>query len=829
MRALVAVTVLVAGCGLDLDPPPPIIHARFDPDAKVIPMPTDVLRDADAGHLDIPIDDTNTPAENELYTWMNTMDGWSSASSATVELTGAIDAGTVTADDLQVWHWDETPEPVDGVTVKVADDEQSIEIVPPRTGWARGGKYVVLLRGGTAGVDGKLGEKVECDAAFYFLRQTERLDTPEHERAFPGDTRAERQENARKLEAIREDLAPQFDFFEGQGIPRDDVAALWSFTVTTKVELAMDEASQRMPLPIDLLLDPATGKIDLPVAAWDSDTVADAKHALAAYDGFGTSMGLMFGFTDKIDATTAANNVELYQLGGAAPVRVPADVTVLADGMNVEIKPQGAPLAEKTTFAVVVRDGVRDADGQPIALMPAGRLMQEDVPVFVDGKSQVGPVRDAAAEKLEKVRGDTRAFLDDIGANASGDVLAGWTFTTMSIAQPIQDWIDQPATTGVSADPQGVQHLTPAQALSDFALAINSLFYVGDVYTGTIQSPYFLDDHTRGFRGDGGHTVADVAFTMTVPRNVTGPMPVMIFGHGIMTERRFVLALGDALAQRGIAAIAIDLPMHGTRTYCWSEGPLSVPNPQTGQLTPLTNPCSGSATCNDVGKCVDQAGNVQPFSTWPVIDMPMASGAAYIEIEHIANTRDHFIQSEIDLSALLRSLREGNWQSATGHTIDLSRIYYGGQSLGGILGGTFVALHPEISTTVLNVPGADTVDLFSDSPFFGGQVRAFFQREGVDPASFDGHRFMNVAHWFMDSADPQSFASRLTEGRDVMIQMATLDEIIPNKYTQKLQTLANVPRRDYAAEHAFLVIPIEPEEPRGQSEMARFLTGEFQP
>ena len=35
-----------AGCtSFSPDDPPAVIHARFDPDAKVIPMPSDVLRD----------------------------------------------------------------------------------------------------------------------------------------------------------------------------------------------------------------------------------------------------------------------------------------------------------------------------------------------------------------------------------------------------------------------------------------------------------------------------------------------------------------------------------------------------------------------------------------------------------------------------------------------------------------------------------------------------------------------------------------------------------------------------------------------------------------
>src|SRR5205823_3871732 len=73
---LVLATAILGACGTDVeDPGPTVIHARFDPVAKVIPMPTDVLRDAPAGRLKLPIDDSLSDAEREFYGFLNTMDG----------------------------------------------------------------------------------------------------------------------------------------------------------------------------------------------------------------------------------------------------------------------------------------------------------------------------------------------------------------------------------------------------------------------------------------------------------------------------------------------------------------------------------------------------------------------------------------------------------------------------------------------------------------------------------------------------------------------------------------------------------------------------------
>jgi dienelactone hydrolase len=826
-HSLLLVLASAACSDVRLDPAPAIVHARFDPDAKVIPMPSDVLRDAAAGRLDLPVDDPGlSEAERELFAFFETLDGWSTGMPATIEMTGPINPATVTAETLQVWEWAGAPRRVPDLHVLVAADERKITIEPPRSGWKRGARYVLLVRGGEAGVEGKTGARVECDAAFYFLRQTERLDTPEHERAFPGATHAERHDNARKLEKIRAELAPVFDYFEARSLPRAQIAALWSFTVTRRTELAMDKASQRMPIPSGLLLDPATGHVDLPAAAWDTPVEAEAKRRLREYDGFATSANLLFEFTGPMDeASVNASQVRLYQLGGAKPVQVPADVKLMADLTHVVVTPRTLPLPEATSFALVVSKGVRDADGNPVVPMPAGYLLRARAPVFAADHSTVKAVDADDARRIEAVRAPLAPVLDQLGRD---DLLAAWSFVTQSVSAPLEEAASAPERLALPADPEHVEHLTPAQALADFALALGSLLRVGDVYNGTIKSPVFLDPATRAWREDGHFAVEDIPFTMTVPRNLPpGPVPVVIFGHGIVCERRFVLAVGDALAARGLVAVSIDLPYHGSRTYCTKGGPLSVIDPQTGEIQSM-EPCEPGTTCDELGRCVDAAGHGNHLARFPLVSFPVASGAAFIEIEHIANTKDHFKQAVVDLKALEYSLRRGDWEAVIGRPVDPTRIYYAGQSLGGILGATFLAVAPQIRRAVLNVPGADLVDLFRDSGWFGSHVTGFFDRQHIVAGSFEEEQFLDVARWFSDAVDPQNLAAA-TGARALFIQKATLDVIIPNWTTELLEAGTGARHRDYLAEHAFLVVPIEPEFGRGQSELAGFLAGQFAP
>ncbi len=830
MRQLVLLGLVFTGCTtLELDPPATIIHARFDPDASVIPMPTDVLRDSIAGRLDLPNDTDKeraklNPTEAEFYQYLETLDGWSSLMSATVEFTGAIDAKSITDGTVQVWRWGAVPERVVDVRMTLSPDGTKLTLDPPRTGWLRGDRYVALVRGGSKGVVGRGGEKVECDAAFYFLRQIEALDTPEHEHAFPGDDHAERVSNASRLEGIRKDLTGAFDFFAAtKDVPREEVAALWAFTVTKNTELAMDQPSQRIPMPIAMMVEPSTGRIDVPAAPWDNEVEAEAKGRLSDLDGASLSGSQLFELTAPANPGSITEaTVRLYEVTPVQPKLVPATVELLADKVHLVVTPKSGRLTERTTYVLVVDKAVQDLTGKTPALMPMGHLLRSQTPILVDGVSQIRAVDAHDALKLETARQQLAPVLDALGRDR---ILAAWPFTTMSVKQPLVALRETSTTLAIPASPANIVEMSPGEALLDFPFGIGSIANVGRVYHGTIKTADFMDKTSRQWRGDGGHQIADIKFTMTMPKGTaTGPVPVVIFGHGLVTERRFVLAVGDALAAKGFAAISIDFPYHGSRTYCAKGGPISIVDPLDGSLASL-EPCASGTTCNDEGRCVDAQGNGNKLATFGVLDMPIASGAVFLEIEHIANSKDHFQQALVDLGALDRSLRLGNWQAVTGRAVDTSRIFYAGQSLGGIMGAVFLGTDPDIQRAVLNVPGANLVPMFDNSTFFKGQMNAFFQRQNVERETFEGRRFITVAKWFMDRVDPQHLGD-VTGARSLLLQMAKLDFIIPNDNTRILETVTGAPRRDYIAEHAFLTLPFEPEYFRGVSDLAKFLNGE---
>jgi len=862
---------LFIGCGLPLDTNQRVpTFPLFDVDEGEIPMPNDALRDESTGMLDLPLDDDDlTPADREFREWLNTRDGWATTLPATVRFSDAIDSATIDEDNVQIWDWN------DGdalryteARMEIDEDDRRLSVIPPRTGWERGHTYVVVVRGGTGGVRDAHGFGLEPDAVFYFLRRNTRLDTVGHNRAFPGDTRAERLDAGRQLEDLRVEVAPFFEFFEDAArpteseIPRDEIAALWSFTVTSEPELAMDRDSQRIPLPFNLLLDRETGLVNLEPAEWDTDLERDAKIQANRLDGFGVSANLNFEFTEAVDPSSLAGRVHVFQLGGG--IRdLPITTRVLGEAgeaacavspipidcthVIIEIDDGELPLPPHTTHAVVIDRGVLGSSGAEIAPMPIGHFMRAEHPLAIDGESQLSSLTDELADRLEASRVEIDALLSGYGRDF---VLTAWPFTTLDAVPRVREAARMTIDLDLDVPPTVVERLTPFDALEALfpgveAAAVRALYLtrtagVEEFVIGTIPSPYFLDPVTRRWNADDSYEQEPVRFYMSIPEGAdpSTPLPVVIFGHAIVTDSRFMMAIAGEMAQRGFATLSIDFPFHGERVDCIDASLVAIPNffPEVFRtLTGLDDdilrlpPCASGpdATCGPEGQCLTSSGAPDEFSRFPIIGLEIASGAAFLDVGDLPYISDHFRQALVDLSSLLHSIRTEDWGAAVGYPLDPDTIHYTGQSLGALIGSVWVSVTPEIDRAVFNVAGADMVDLFAESTFFSPQIDDYFNEIEVANPSFEKERLLDVARWLIDSVDPHSVAHLYAEDdRNVLIQMDEGDIIIPNRTTRVLERVSGRPMRTYPSFlHADLVIPAVGD--TQLRDMGEFISGEI--
>ncbi|MCA9604340.1 MAG: hypothetical protein KC619_02015 [Myxococcales bacterium] len=863
--------LLLVGCGLPLDTNQRVpTFPLFDPGTGEIPMPNDALRDDARGMLDLPTDDADlTDADRAFREWLNTRDGWSSTLPATVRFSDAIDSRTVDEENVQIWDWNGGDAfRYTGARMVVDEDDRRLQILPPRTGWDTGHTYVVVVRGGMGGVRDAHGFGLEPDAVFYYLERRMRLDTIGHNRAFPGATRAERLDAGRQLEELRLELAPFFEFFEDPArpseseIPREEIAALWSFTVSTTPELAMDRESQRVPLPFDLLIDPDTGFVSLEEAEWDTDLERDAKRQVNELRGFGVSANLHWEATEAVDPTSLPGRVHVFDLG--AGIRdLPITTHVLGENgemacqvtpvpidcthVIIEIDDAELPLAPSSTYAVVVDRGVRAASGAELDVMPIGFFMRSPYPIAVDGASQLGSLTDELAARVEGTRSEIAALLDGYGRE---HVLTAWPFTTLDAVPDVREAARTSIDENLEITPTVRERLEPLPALEALFPGIESslirLVYlprtqgVAEFVIGEIPSPYFLDPVTRRWNEDGSYEMQPVRYYLSIPEGAdpSTPLPVVIFGHAVVTDARFMMTVAGEFAQRGFATLAIDFPFHGERIDCIDASLVAIPNFFPEQIRTVTGlnddilrfpPCaSGSdAVCGPEGQCLTADGRPDDFTAFPLVAVQVASGAAFLDVGDLPYINDHFRQALVDLSSLLQAIRTADWGSAVGYRLDPETIHYTGQSLGAIIGAVWVAVTPEIDRAVLNVPGSDMVDLFAESTFFGPQIDAYFDDIMVANPSYEKERLLDVARWLIDSVDPQAVGHLYAEDdRAVLLQMDMGDIVIPNRTTRVLQRVSGRPMRTYPSFlHGDLVIPLIGD--RMLSDMGQYLSGEI--
>jgi len=273
------------------------------------------------------------------------------------------------------------------------------------------------------------------------------------------------------------------------------------------------------------------------------------------------------------------------------------------------------------------------------------------------------------------------------------------------------------------------------------------------IVRGTFQPPNFLTGDSE-LVIEGGQVVLQTGierpaypFTLFLPAESQRPddsQPLVVIGHGLfgsgedwISGRAGTLAVQPGLAATGSVGIATD----------WIG--LS-----TGDLDLILT------------EVVPDIARIQLVTDR--LAQSLVNNLTLVELAHEELSRDP----------------EVGWAGNGGH-LDRSRTWYYGGSLGGIQGASLTAISPDISRSVLAVPGAAWSTLFQRSIHFGN-IELLIDVLYPDPLSQSV--FLSMLQTLFDRSDPAGLARNLGDdpSKVVLLQEAVGDVQVANVATDIL-------------------------------------------
>lgn len=598
------------------------------------------------------------------------------------------------------------------------------------------------------------------------------------------------------------------------------------------------QSTTQSPFPSDrfTILDPGqnTGlrvAVPLPDCTTNPSDCADIT-LLNQLDGFNAQPRLSIPFDGAIDPSTVnSNTIFLVQLPagfafgqeledgifhGFKPniiginqvVWDPASLTLFAESDQ--------HLDQHVTYLLVVTDGVHDAAGNPIAATRDFRNLDAD---------------DSADAQIRRYRQAVRSLIDNgtLHRIAPGlekkDIAAASLFTVESVTatlESIRDQVKAAAAPAVSFDlgSNGEKTVFPVNTLTGltwnaqvttagplFPIDLTPSLGALQVFPGSISTIAFGKFSSTQWKNANVFIPAvptrtsvpaqgkeDLFFNLFIPSGPrpTNGWPVAIFGHGFTDSKQGApFAVASTLAHNGIATIAINVVGHGfglNSTLTVSQG-------------------SASVTFPEGGRGVDQDGNGQ-------ITSAEGSSTFFASPQGTIGSRDALQETVADLMQLVRAIQGGIDSGGSGlPDLDANRIYYAGQSFGGIYGTIFLGIEPDVRAGVPNVPGGSIIDIVRLSPSFqllltqalavrtpqllnagpliffndNSPLRNLPAVTNAVPGAIPIQTVEDTSRWLGQAGDPVAWAPFIRKSplpgeraKSVIIQFARGDETVPN-------------------------------------------------
>jgi len=316
------------------------------------------------------------------------------------------------------------------------------------------------------------------------------------------------------------------------------------------------------------------GHLDLTGFPSQSSLLDDYIAAIGdSADGFGLNSGIYLRFDGELDpdslpdpAGSVADDAAVYlvNVDPSSPhrgERTPIDLRFsVAAGTSIgpdwlaALPYPGFPLAEGTTYALVVTDRVRSAD---VGFALAGEG-------FVEVRRRE-PTTDPELAPVQAAMAPLWTWLDEPGGDERGDVITATVFTTQhatEIVGLIRDRIDTLAVPRA----HDVLRANHREGYTIF----NGIYEAPNFQRGVV--PYKYDGGDIQLAADGLpqiQTGESLRFSVTIPDGDTPATgwPIAIYQHGTGGDYHSFIGDGTAggMSGQGIATVSMDQVLHGPR------------------------------------------------------------------------------------------------------------------------------------------------------------------------------------------------------------------------------------------------------------------------
>jgi hypothetical protein len=444
---------------------------------------------------------------------------------------------------------------------------------------------------------------------------------------------------------------------------------------------------------------------------------------------------------DRSVAADSAVQVLDFATGQRVPVFAELDANAVPPARQALIIRPMVRLAPATRY-VVALVGLNDADGHAL-----------DAPGFaaLRDRTALNASLAKAAARYEEIF----AALAAAGVARSSLTLA-WDLTTASDADATGHLVamrDQAlamvdslqwtitATTDTPSDPNRFRQIVGTFEVPSFL--------VDDSLTATMNADAAGNPQLRGLGT--ANFVVDIP---TCAQTANGPLPVMVFGHGL-----------------------------------FGTAPTELATAYSKQL--------GNFLCM-----------VQIGTDWIGLanyDFPVLANNVLPDFNNINIVTDRLQQAHVDAQVLTRlflTRMKSDPAMAIANTpvTDGSQVYYYGISNGGIQGGTFMALSEDVTRGVLDVPGCEWSLLIQRSTDFNN-LQSILDVELPDP--LDQQLLLATLQVEFDYTDPASFAQHLlasplpnTPVKQILVQESIHDAQVTNIATRVLARTMGLPGID---------------------------------